>query len=163
MLRHLPAALLLLSSTAFAQASLEARSVAGETLTYRADNARVLLVNYWATWCAACVEEMQLLDQLYVKYHAQGLDVVGVSMDSAHEQAQVRATAARVHYPMAMQDETELNGLSRPWAVPMNYLIARNGDVVLDGKPGFTSSDGPALEQRIRQLLDAPAQGQRKR
>ena len=89
--------------------------------------------------------------------HAAGLDLLGVSVDDPSERDLALKVASRVHYPTAMQADVTMSGLSRTWAIPMNYLMAQDGRVVLDGKPGFKPGDGPELEKRIQLLLTAPA------
>lgn len=115
----------------------------------------VLLINYWATWCGPCRREMPLLDALYRKYHAQGLDLVGISLDEPSDAAQAKRMAAQVSYPVVMADQASLQGASRVWGVPMNYLLDDEGRAVLDGQPGFEPGDMVRLEQRIQQLLAA--------
>lgn len=140
---------------------LETTLLDRQPLVLAAPTGRVLLINYWATWCAPCREEMLALDRLYATYHAQGLDVVGISLDEPGDLAQVRRLAAGVHYPVGLQVDTEMRGLGRVWSAPMNYLVGRQGEVVLDGQPGFRPGDMAALEARITALLAMPAQRQR--
>jgi cytochrome c biogenesis protein CcmG, thiol:disulfide interchange protein DsbE len=62
---------------------------------------KVVLVNYWATWCAPCRKEMPKLDAFYRKYHSQGLEIVGISIDFDRDLAKARkvaSSAARITF-----------------------------------------------------------------
>lgn len=147
--------LLLLGAGAHAQVRFQADL--GDAGRYRFEprDGHVLLINYWATWCGPCRQEMPLLDTLYRKYHDRGLDVIGISLDEASDAARMRQVGRQVSYPVVMAEQATLEGASRVWGVPMNYLLDAEGRAVLDGEPGFAPADAPRLEQRIRQLLEA--------
>jgi thiol-disulfide isomerase/thioredoxin len=72
---------------------------AGQTLSVDAFDGRVLLVNFWATWCAPCVDEMPMLSQLHQDYAGQDFAVVGIALDDP-ERAQKFARKLQVGYPV---------------------------------------------------------------
>ena len=96
---------------------------------------KVVLVNFWATWCAPCREEIPLLVQLQARYAASGLQVVGIATDET-DQKGVRDYLGKmvVNYPMLMGDDSvdrmvagfggNLIGL------PFSLLLDRNGHVL---------------------------------
>jgi len=90
---------------------------------------RVVLLNIWATWCAPCREEIPYLQELYEKYSRQGLEVVGVSVDAAGEDEQIKAFLAelRVSYPIWRDPEQRVMSLFLSLGVPASYLLDRNG------------------------------------
>lgn len=149
--------LLLLSPPVGAQVRFQADLPDATRYRFEAHAGHVLLINYWATWCGPCRQEMPLLDTLYRKYHDRGLDVIGISLDEPGDAARMRQVGRQVSYPVVMAEQATLSGASRVWGVPMNYLLDAEGRAVLDGEPGFAPADAAKLEQRIRQLLEAPA------
>jgi len=154
LVRSVAGLLALSATTAEAAARIETTLLNQSRLVVAAPSGRVLLVNYWATWCAPCREEMPVLDQLYLKYHAQGLDIIGISLDERADLPAVQQASAALHYPIALQENTEMRGLARVWSVPMNYLVGRAGEIAFDGRPGFQPGDITQLEADIQRLLD---------
>jgi thiol-disulfide isomerase/thioredoxin len=74
-------------------------TIDGGTFDLGTLHGKVVLVNYWATWCAPCRKEMPKLDALYRKYHSQGLEMVGISIDFDRDLAKARKVASSVSYP----------------------------------------------------------------
>jgi cytochrome c biogenesis protein CcmG/thiol:disulfide interchange protein DsbE len=90
---------------------------------------KVVLVNYWATWCAPCRREMPILDSFYRRYHAQGLEVIGISADRPQDFARMRTMSAALAYPTSTLDRISDNGFGQPEGFPLTYVIDRDGVV----------------------------------
>ena len=90
---------------------------------------KVVIVNFWASWCAPCRSEMPRLDAFYRRYHAQGLDLLGLSVDDAGDRAAVEAIMKRFSYPAAMAAMAKVNGFGEPLGVPMTWIIDPAGIV----------------------------------
>jgi peroxiredoxin len=127
------------------------RDLNGGTVSLAHLRGKVVLVNFWAVWCAPCQAEMPVFASWQRKYGPQGLQVVGISMDD-HE-APVRKVVARLKldYPIAMGDVKLGELYGGVLGLPLTYLIDRNG-VVRARFQG--ASDLNVMENQIRQLLD---------
>ena len=90
---------------------------------------KVVMVNYWATWCAPCRKEMPKLDAFYRKYHSQGLEMVGISVDFERDLEKARKTARGVTYPIALAKAISENGFGTPKGVPITWIIDADGKV----------------------------------
>ena len=134
------AALLLLQPVglglAFAAPSIDAPApalvvsvVGGETFDLSKLHGKVVLVNYWATWCAPCRKEMPILDSFYRKYHAQGLEVIGISTDHPRDFARMRTMSSALSYPTSTIGRISENGFGQPEGFPLTYVIDRDGVV----------------------------------
>ena len=108
---------------------LVAPTLDGQTLELGKLRGKVILVNFWATWCAPCRKEMPILDAFYRRYHGQGLELIGISVDFARDAAKMRKAAAAVSYPTATANDIPVNGFGSPEGVPVTYVIDAEGVV----------------------------------
>ena len=129
----------------FARADLS-----GRQLTLSGLRGKLVLLNFWATWCAPCREEMPAFSKWQQAWGAQGLQVVGVSMDD--DAAAVRGFLAKrpVAYPVVMGDAALGEHLGGILGLPLSYLVDPNGLVVarFQGEANLA-----AMEAAIRKQL----------
>jgi len=90
---------------------------------------KVVLVNYWATWCAPCKKEMPILNAFYRRYHEQGLEMIGISADRPQDFARMRSMSGTLAYPTSTLDKISVNGFGTPEGFPLTYVIDREGIV----------------------------------
>lgn len=101
----------------------------GREFDLHAQRGKVVIVNYWASWCAPCRAEMPVLDSFYKRYHSHGLVLLGVSVDDAHERAAVIGIMQQFSYPAALAASAKVNGFGPALAVPMTWIIDATGVV----------------------------------
>ncbi len=138
--RCLLAACLLLASAAFASVraapsidsaapDLVLSELGGEIFDLSKLRGKVVLVNYWATWCAPCKKEMPVLNSFYRRYHEQGLEIIGISADRPQDFARMRRISGTLAYPTATMDRISQDGFRPPAGFPLTYVIDRDGIV----------------------------------
>ena len=111
---------------------------------------RVVLLNFWATWCAPCQVEIPRFIAWEEKYKGDGLSIVGVSMDDSPDIAQSFLRRKKLNYPVLMGDEKLGLAYGGILGLPVTYLIDRHG-VVRARFQGETDLD--AMENALRRLL----------
>ncbi len=112
---------------------------------------RVVLVNFWASWCTPCVKEMPLFDQWPQKYGAQNLAILGISVDDSAADALKVATRLRIHYPNALGNEQLATSYGGIFGVPITFLIDRKG-IIRARFEGET--DTALIEHKVEELID---------
>ena len=90
---------------------------------------KVVLVNYWATWCAPCRKDMPKLDALYRHYHDQNLEIIGISIDRDSDLEKVRKVAPKLAYPVALLKGVTDDGFGPPAGVPITWIVDADGKV----------------------------------
>jgi len=113
-------------------------------------------VNFWATWCGPCRKEMPLLNSFYLAHRAQGLVLVGVSVDDQHDRKEVVDVMHPFAYPAVLASTARVNGFGPPLAVPMTWIIDTSGVV----RARLVSANGvtdQTLAQTVLPLLPPPA------
>ena len=88
---------------------------------------KVVLVNFWATWCSPCRVEMPTLNAFYRRYRARGLELLGLSIDQAPDDGEVKKVMRQFSYPGALASAARVNGFGEPVAVPVTYVIDARG------------------------------------
>ncbi|HEY6546118.1 MAG TPA: TlpA disulfide reductase family protein [Dokdonella sp.] len=104
-------------------------------------NGRLVLLNFWASWCAPCIEEMPLLDRFHQRHAARGLQVVGIASEAPGPTREFLA-AHPVEYPILV-DDPERGDLSRTLGnqhgvLPYSLLIGRDGRILARHAGNFT-------------------------
>ena len=113
---------------------------------------RVVLLNFWATWCAPCQIEMPRFAEWQTKYKAQGLEIIGISMDDDAAPVRELLRKRRVNYPIVMGDEELGLQYGGVLGLPVSYLIDRKGII---GGHYKGEADLSAMETEVRKLLDS--------
>jgi len=102
----------------------------GSTVTPTSFGGDLLLVNFWATWCPPCIEEMPSLEQFHRTYGNQGVVVLGVNVDQAEQTYQRFVERSGVTFPNVFDPEAEVGARFGTFRYPETYLINRQGRVL---------------------------------
>jgi peroxiredoxin len=101
----------------------------GQTFDLGKLRGKVVLVNYWATWCLPCRKEMPRLDAFYRRNHDRNLEFIGISIDRAQDREKVRKTMRVLTYPAAMANDISENGFGKTEGVPTTFVVDTSGIV----------------------------------
>ena len=128
------------------------KSSTGENLRLSEFRGDVVMINFWATWCGPCRQEMPLLDELYTRYERVGFNLLGVNIDDDSSRAMDMIDELGVNFPVLFDARKEVSKLYKVEAMPVTVIVDREGTVryVHHGyKPGYEEM---YLDQ-IRSLL----------
>src|ERR1035438_7857954 len=91
---------------------------------------KVLILNFWASWCAPCVQEIPSLNQIQKMFASQGLVVLGVNVDSKEELYRKMLQRFQVTFQTVRDPQENINYQYGTYKVPESYIIDRNGKVL---------------------------------
>jgi len=126
-----------------------ARTLGGDSVSLALLRGKPVLLNVWATWCHPCKEEIPYLEQLHGKHAAEGLQIVGVSIDARGEEARINEFARdfSMTYPIWRDPDERVNARFLAIGVPSTYLIDRDGilrwkhlGTLRPSSPGFVAA-----------------------
>jgi len=128
------------------------RTLDGQKLRLGEQRGRVVLVNFWATWCGPCRQEMPHLNKLYEKYKSSGFVLLGVNVDDDTRQAAGVADKLGVKFPVLPDADKRVSRQYDLSAMPSTVLIDRDGKVRYLHR-GYQSGYENTYDKQIRELL----------
>jgi thiol-disulfide isomerase/thioredoxin len=160
--RSIVAAISIMAAAGIAQADTEREPLSthklaaldGTTTTLAAYRGEILVVNFWASWCAPCRRELPLLDQWNAAWAGRGARVIAISIDSDARKAKQFAEEMKLTLPV-MHDGPE--GLARVLdipSVPFTLLLDRDGKVIGEVR-GSTEAEVAALGKKVETMIAA--------
>jgi thiol-disulfide isomerase/thioredoxin len=128
------------------------KDVDGKSVTLSAYKGKVILLDFWATWCEPCKLEIPWFVEFQQKYGARGLQVIGVSVDDPIEKMRPYVKQLKMNYPVlqGLHHDDIQNAYGPLWGVPVTALISRDGRICAK-HTGISSKDG--FEKEINSLL----------
>ena len=128
------------------------KSHSGENLRLSEFRGEVVMINFWASWCGPCRQEMPLLDELYTQYQPLGFTILGVNVEEDTTKAKQMLRESPVNFPILFDNKSEVSRLYDVVAMPSTVLVDRDGNVrhLHQGyKPGYEES----YQHQVRALI----------
>ena len=102
--------------------------------TLRELEGKVVLINFWATWCGPCRMEIPEFNELYKNYHEKGLEILGISVSDNKKKLKNFTKSFAVNYPILYGSPREMNKIMQDYggvyAVPSSFLIDKSGKMI---------------------------------
>ena len=159
------AALVTLALPAWAAADAAADSVApaaapaftlqstnGQQVSLAQFKGDVVMINFWASWCGPCREEMPVLEKLYTKYKPMGFTMIGVNVEPDSSLAAKWLTATPVSFPILFDTKSEVSKLYSVAGMPSTVIIDRKGNLRWLHR-GYKDGDENEYLNQIRALV----------
>jgi cytochrome c biogenesis protein CcmG, thiol:disulfide interchange protein DsbE len=128
-------------------------TTAGDRIGPKNFPGKVLVLNFWASWCAPCVEEAPSLNEFAKTFQNAGVVVLGVSVDRNEQQFQNFIKRFDVSYPIARDPQENISYRYGTYKIPESYIIDRNGKVVRK-YAGLPERDGQAISWMDPELIN---------
>jgi thiol-disulfide isomerase/thioredoxin len=124
----------------------------GRPLALSAYRGKVVLLDFWATWCVPCREEIPHLIDLQNKYGSQGLQIVGVSMDDSPDPVRDFYQHFKMNYPVVMGDARTGELYGGVLGLPIAFVVGPDGKIT---SKHIGATDISVLEKEVAKLLPA--------
>jgi|GEM_PF-1056003 len=128
----------------------------GSTFDLASHQGRIVVVDFWASWCGPCREAMPGLQAMSDAHKPDALVVVGVSVDEQESDARAFVEEIGVDFSIVLDTEQTIAEVWEPPKMPTTFVIDREGNVVATFA-GHTAESQARLRQLVKQLVDAPA------
>jgi cytochrome c biogenesis protein CcmG/thiol:disulfide interchange protein DsbE len=139
-------------------ADFEVSLLDGSTWSLEANRGKAVLINFWATWCGPCKEELPELVTLYEKHGASGLEVLALSVDDAGAGDAVAKMAKKMGLPFSVSHAPQIAEIFDVGAVPAIRLVGRGGAMQYRAR-GYSPIALNQLEEQIERVLKSDGSG----
>ncbi len=128
------------------------KSILGDNLRLSEYRGQIVLINFWASWCAPCRQEMPALEALYQEYKDIGFTIFGINVDNEQEKGIAAAAQANVNFPILFDANKQVSEKYDVQAMPTTVVVGRDGTVQyvhLGYKPG----DEATYAKKLRMII----------
>jgi peroxiredoxin len=133
-------------------ADFDSATLAGAPLRLSSLRGKVVLVDFWASWCEPCKKELPLLDKLAPRLHARGIEIVAVNIDDDKSKAADFVRSHGLHLTVVSDPAKKIVGAWEPPKMPSSFVVDKAG-VVRAVHGGFEPGDEAKLEAELTALV----------
>ncbi|HEY7377501.1 MAG TPA: TlpA disulfide reductase family protein [Steroidobacteraceae bacterium] len=127
-------------------------SIAGKQVALNQLRGQVVMINFWATWCGPCRQEMPLLEQMYRKYRPMGFTLLGVNVEPDSSGAANWLKETPVSFPILFDRENQVSKLYNVSGMPSSVFIDRKGNIRSLHR-GYKAGDENEYLDQVRALI----------
>jgi len=127
-------------------------TMGGPNMRLQEQRGKVVMINFWATWCGPCRQEMPHLDRLYDKYKSSGFVLMGINVDDDTRNAAAVAAKLGVRFPVLLDTDKQVSRLYDLSTMPSTVIVDRDGKVRYVHR-GYLSGYEDTYDKQVRELL----------
>jgi len=128
------------------------KSRSGENIKLSELRGQVVMLNFWASWCAPCRQEMPLLEKLYQRYEPMGFTLLGINVEENSDDALRWLKNLDISFPILLDTKNTTSELYSVMAMPTTLLIDRDGNVRFLHR-GYVPGVEEEYQQQVRTLI----------
>jgi cytochrome c biogenesis protein CcmG, thiol:disulfide interchange protein DsbE len=113
----------------------------------------VVVVDFWASWCDPCRDELPILERFYAAHRESGLEILAVNIDADREDADELLSRLQLSFPVLYDTDQEVVSRWQPPKMPTSYIVDKGGKISAV-QAGFEPEEIDALEARLLAQLD---------
>ena len=113
---------------------------------------QVIMINFWASWCAPCRKEMPLLEELYQRYKDGGFTLLGVNVEEDSSAAKDLLKEIQVSFPILFDNQNAVSQLYKVEAMPSTVIVDRDGNMRFVHK-GYQPGYEDEYQKQVRELI----------
>jgi cytochrome c biogenesis protein CcmG, thiol:disulfide interchange protein DsbE len=133
--------------------NIEGTLVDGKPFSLKDYKGKVILVNFWASWCEPCREEMPAIETFLKKNKAKGFEVLAITMDKPADMEQAKQIMRSYSFLFAEKKQMDYSDYGRIWRIPSSFIIDKQGVLRKNGMTGNPKVDTKLLEELVTPLL----------
>lgn len=147
-------AVMLISAFAYADPAPDftLKSSTGENVRLAEQRGQVVMLNFWASWCGPCRQEMPLLDAMAKKYGKMGFALYGINVEEDNTDAKKMLKDLGVTFPILFDTESKLSSLYNVDAMPTSVFIDKKGQIRYVDR-GYKAGDENKYREQIMELI----------
>ena len=133
--------------------NIEGTLMDGKPFSLNNTKGKVVLVNFWASWCEPCREEMPAIESYLKKNKAKGFEVLAITVDKPTDIEQAKQIMHNYSFLFADKNQMNYSGYGRIWRIPSSFIIDKQGILRKNGLTGDPKVDTKLLEEIVTPLL----------
>lgn len=133
--------------------NIEGTLIDGKSFSLINNKGKVVLVNFWASWCEPCREEMPAIEAYLQKNKVKGFEVLAITMDKPADIEQAKQIMRNYSFLFAEKKYMDYSEFGRIWRIPSSFIIDKQGILRKNGMTGDPKVDTKLLEEIVTPLL----------
>lgn len=125
---------------------------AGENVRLSEQRGKVVMLNFWASWCGPCRKEMPLLDDMYKRFNKAGFELYGVNVEQNSGDAEKLLKELNTGFPILWDGDSKVSKLYQVNAMPTTIMIDKDGKIRYVNR-GYKAGDEEKYREQIRELI----------